>query len=200
VTAAFSGASSGGFQRIQKSKDRQQIYFAGLCIDSLDSGWAKFIMPESATSLQEALMQLLQLCDPEAAAVPIEASVADAIRKMLDYHVGAVGVVDREGRVAGIFTERDVLRRLSLTGLNPESTPVRDLMTTNVEMATEQTGPGEAMSTMIERHFRHLPVVDNSGKLLGILSIRNLLEWRIEGLTQELDSLEHYVSNDGPGG
>lgn len=145
-------------------------------------------------------MNLLQLCDPEAAAVPVEASVADAIRKMLDYHVGAVGVVDREGRVAGIFTERDVLRKLTLTGMNPETTPVRDLMTTNVEMAMLETGPGEAMATMVERHFRHLPVVDDRGKLLGILSIRNLLEWRIDGLTQELDSLEHYVSNDGPGG
>ena len=53
---------------------------------------------------------------------------------------------------------------------------------------------------MIERHFRHLPVVDNSGKLLGILSIRNLLEWRIEDLGRELGSLEQYVSNDSPGG
>ena len=145
-------------------------------------------------------MNALQLCDPDAAAVPVEASVADAIRKMLDYHVGAVGVVDREGRVAGIFTERDVLRKLALSKLDPERTPVRDLMTTPVEMATQATGPGEAMATMVERHFRHLPVVDNDGKLLGILSIRNLLEWRIDGLTQELDSLEHYVSNDGPGG
>jgi CBS-domain-containing membrane protein len=73
-------------------------------------------------------------------------------------------------------------------------------MTTPVEMATQETRPGEAMATMVERHFRHLPVVDNNGKLLGILSIRNLLEWRIDGLTQELDSLEQYVSNDGPGG
>jgi CBS domain-containing protein len=145
-------------------------------------------------------MTILQLCDPEVAAVPVEATVASAIHKMLDYHVGAVGVVDREGRVAGIFTERDVLRKLSLTRLDPETTPVRALMTTPVEMATQETGPGEAMSTMVERHFRHLPVVDNDGKLLGILSIRNLLEWRIDGLTQELDSLEQYVSNDGPGG
>ena len=52
----------------------------------------------------------------------------------------------------------------------------------------------------LERHFRHLPVVDKNGKLLGMLSIRNLLEWRIDALTQELDSLEQYVSNDGPGG
>ncbi len=145
-------------------------------------------------------MNVLQLCDPEAAAVPVEATVADAIRKMLDFHVGAVGVVDREGRIAGIFTERDVLRKLSLTKQDPEVTPVRELMTTPVEMATQETGPGEAMATMVERHFRHLPVVDDSGKLLGILSIRNLLEWRINGLTQELDSLEQYVSNDGPGG
>jgi len=145
-------------------------------------------------------MNLLQLCDPEAAAVSVEATVADAIHKMLDYHVGAVGVVDGEGRVAGIFTERDVLRKFSLAGRDPQSTPVRELMTTPVEMATEQTGPGEAMATMVERHFRHLPVVNNDGKLLGILSIRNLLEWRIDGLTQELDSLEQYVSNDGPGG
>ena len=145
-------------------------------------------------------MNLLQLCDPIAATVPVETSVADAIRRMLDHHVGAVGIVDKEGRVAGIFTERDVLRKLSLANLNPETTPVRDLMTTPVEMATEETGPGEAMATMVERHFRHLPVADNDGKLLGILSIRNLLEWRIDGLTQELDSLEQYVSNDGPGG
>jgi CBS domain-containing protein len=145
-------------------------------------------------------MNLLQLCDPEIAAVPVEATVADAIHKMLDYHVGAVGVVDGEGRVAGIFTERDVLRKLSLTKLDPEKTPVRDLMTTPVEMATEETGAGEAMATMVERHFRHLPVVNGNGKLLGILSIRNLLEWRIDWLTQELDSLEQYVSNDGPGG
>src|SRR6516164_6904665 len=130
-------------------------------------------------------MSLLELCDPDPPSVTVEASVADAIRTMLDQRVGAVGVVDREGRVAGIFTERDVLRKLSLSRLDPEATPVRDLMTTPVEMATQETGPGEAMATMVERHFRHLPVVDSNSKLLGILSIRNLLEWRIDALTQE---------------
>src|SRR5690242_20677442 len=129
-------------------------------------------------------MNLLQLCDPEVAAVPAEATVAAAIHKMLDYHVGAVGVVDSEGRVAGIFTERDVLRKLSLTKLDPETTPVRTLMTTPVEMATQETGPGEAMATMVERHFRHLPVVDNNGQLPGILSSRNLREWRLDGHTE----------------
>jgi CBS domain-containing protein len=74
------------------------------------------------------------------------------------------------------------------------------VMTTPVEMATPGTAPGTAMATMVERHYRHLPVVDDSGHLLGMLSIRNLLEWRVDDLTQELDSLEQYMTNDGPGG
>jgi CBS domain-containing protein len=145
-------------------------------------------------------MTLLELCDPEPAAVGLDANVADAIRKMLNQHVGAVAIVDGESRVAGIFTERDVLRKLSLSGRDPASTPVREMMTTPVEMATVSTSAGEAMATMVERHYRHLPVADDDGRLLGILSIRNLLEWRIDDLTQELDSLEQYVANDGPGG
>ena len=145
-------------------------------------------------------MSLLELCDADVAAIRVEANAADAIRMMLDRHVGAVGVVDSEGRVAGVFTERDVLRKLSLTGRDPEATPVRELMTTPVELATTSTGPVEALAIMLERHFRHLPVVDNSGKLLGMLSIRNLLEQRIGDLSQQLDSLEQYVTNDGPGG
>jgi len=145
-------------------------------------------------------MSLLEYCDQEAAKVSVEATAADAIRTMLDRRVGAVGVIDSAGRVAGIFTERDVLRKLALRQDNPETTPVRELMTTPVEMATLATGPGEALVTMVERHFRHLPIVDNDGRLLGMLSIRNLLEARIEDLTRELDSLAQYVTNDSPGG
>ena len=118
-------------------------------------------------------MSVLDLCDREIAAVGLEATVADAIHKMLDHHVGAVAVVDSEYRVAGIFTERDVLRKMALSHVDPKATSVRDLMTTPVEMATRATGAGEALSIMLERHFRHLPVADDNGKLLGILSIRN---------------------------
>lgn len=64
-------------------------------------------------------MSVLELCDREIAAVGLEATVADAINKMLDHHVGAVAVVDDEYRVAGIFTERDVLRRMSLSHVDP---------------------------------------------------------------------------------
>ena len=92
-------------------------------------------------------MSVLELCDREVAAVGLDSSVADAINKMLDHHVGAVAIVDNEYRVAGMFTERDVLRKMSLTGLDPNTTLVRQLMTTPVEMATRTTGPGEALST-----------------------------------------------------
>jgi CBS domain-containing protein len=106
---------------------------------------------------------------------------------MLDRSVGAVAVVDENKRVAGIFTERDVLRHLSLSQRDPGSTPVREVMTTPVEMATRSTTPSEALATMVERHYRHLPIVDDDGRLLGVLSLRNVLQARIDVLTRQLD-------------
>jgi CBS domain-containing protein len=145
-------------------------------------------------------MTILELCDPEAAAVSLQASVADAVRSMLNLRVGAVAILDSQRRIAGIFSERDLMRKLALSGRDLETVQVREVMTTPVELATSETGPGEALVTMVDRHFRHLPVVDGDGRLLGMLSIRNVLEWRIEDLSRELDSLEQYVSSDGPGG
>lgn len=132
-------------------------------------------------------MSILEMCDSEAASVLLVATAEEAIRTMLARSVGAVAVVDENQRVAGVFTERDVMRRLALSGRDPAKTPVRELMTTPVEMATPDTSPGKALATMVERHYRHLPVVDENGRLLGMLSIRNLLEARIDALTRELD-------------
>ena len=140
-------------------------------------------------------MSVLEMCDPEAAAISVEASVADAVRLMLDRHVGAVAIIDSESRVAGIFTERDVLRKMALSGADPEKILVREVMTTPVELATLATGPGEALAIMLERHFRHLPVVDHDSKLLGMLSIRNVLQSRVDDLTQELEML-HQARED----
>jgi CBS domain-containing protein len=134
-------------------------------------------------------MTLLSICDPNPAAISVEGTVAEAIRMMLKQHVGAAAVLDSEKRVAGIFTERDVLSRFALSGRDPEKTSVLDLMTTPVEMATEQTTEAEALATMIERHYRHLPVVDDNGRLLGMLSIRHLLEARVDELVHELEGI-----------
>ena len=145
-------------------------------------------------------MSILSLCDQPVAKVPLGATCAEAIQVMLDRRVGAVCVVDGEGKPAGIFTERDVLRKLALSGLDPKKVMVRDYMTSNLDMATLKTSPGEAFAAMINTHYRHLPVVDENGVLLGILSIRNLLQSKIDELTQQLDSIEIAMSNDAPGG
>jgi len=145
-------------------------------------------------------MSVLHLCDDEPALVRPETSVADAIHVMLSKRVGAVGVVDANSVVAGIFTERDVLRKVALSDRDPASIQVREVMSTPVVLATPSTTPGEALAVMVDRHFRHLPVVDDAGRLLGMLSIRNLLEAQVDELTQQLDSLEHYVTNDAMGG
>ncbi len=145
-------------------------------------------------------LSILAMCDEASATVSPEASAADAIKLMLERRVGAVAVVDKQGKVLGIFTERDVLKKLALSGRDPAKTQVKELMTAPVQTATEKTSPGEALVTMMGHHFRHLPIVDLQGKLLGILSIRNLLQSQVDELRHDLDSLEQYVSNDGPGG
>jgi CBS domain-containing protein len=105
---------------------------------------------------------------------------------MIDLRVGAVAVVDDKGVVAGIFTERDVLRKLALKAEKPETISIREVMTVPVIMATKQTTAQEALSVMIEEHHRHLPIVEEDGRLLGMLSIRNLLQDRVDDLTAQL--------------
>lgn len=138
-------------------------------------------------------MSILEMCDSEAAAVSLDATAERAIRAMLDRHVGAVAVIDEKQRVAGIFTERDVLRRLSLGERDPRTLSVREVMTTPVEMATRSTTAAEALATMVERHYRHLPIVDDDVRLLGMLSIRNVLQAQIDTLTRQLDQARSVV-------
>ncbi|HVP56193.1 MAG TPA: CBS domain-containing protein [Candidatus Eisenbacteria bacterium] len=136
-------------------------------------------------------MSLLEWCDEGPATVSVLATVEDAIQMMLAKDVGAVAVIDEHGVVAGMFTERDILAKFALSGRDAHTTPVRELMSPMVEMATEETTAAEAFKVMLERHYRHLPVVDDHGKVLGILSIRNILEARIDDLLAELESRKH---------
>jgi CBS domain-containing protein len=132
-------------------------------------------------------MSLLQIADQNPTVASFDTTISQAIHNMLENHVGAVCVVDDEGRVAGICTERDIMRRFALSRRDPDATPVRDIMTTPVELATEQMTEAEALSIMLERHYRHLPIVDGDARLLGMLSIRHVLEARIDELVRELD-------------
>ncbi len=142
-------------------------------------------------------MSLLKWCDEGPATVSLLATVEEAIQTMIDKTVGAVAVVDEQGVVAGMFTERDVLAKFALSGRDPKRTPVRELMSSIVEMGTEETTLSEALAVMLERHYRHMPIVDEQGKVLGICSIRNILEARVDDLLAQLDSEGHKAVAQG---
>lgn len=144
-------------------------------------------------------MSLLKIAHVPPPTVEPTASVLAAVEAMAEEGVGAVAVVE-SGQLRGIFTERDVMLRVTLKGRKPQETPVREVMTSPVETASEEMTAEEALSFMVERHIRHLPVVKKDGQLLGMLSIRNLLEHMVEDLQRELHSLDQYLLNDGPGG
>ena len=100
--------------------------------------------------------------------------------------MGAAAVVDEHGVVAGVFTERDVLTRVALSGRDPRHIPITEVMTTPVLLATRDTSIAEATSVMINHHRRHLPVVEDDGRLIAILSIRHVLERKVDELTAQL--------------
>jgi CBS domain-containing protein len=147
-------------------------------------------------------MKLLRIAHVPPAAVGPEDSVIDAVHAMVRDRVGAVAVVAKPGNGAllGIFTERDLMLRVVQQGRSPLETKVRDVMTTEVKTSPEDAAASEAMSLMLSHHLRHLPIVGSEGQVLGILSIRDLLENKVDDLTQALDSMEQYITNDSMGG
>ena len=144
-------------------------------------------------------MGLLRIAEVPPPTVTPHLSVKDAVNLMARDRVGAVAVVDKS-ELVGIFTERDLMLRIVQPGRDPETTLIRDVMTADVKTVTEATTCEEASSVMLLGHLRHLPVVSADGKLLGLLSIRALLEERLQDLSREVSSLEQYMANDGPGG
>ncbi len=144
-------------------------------------------------------MNLMKIAHVPPVVVDLDASVADAVKAMVDNSVGAVAVVN-QGLLKGIFSERDVIKKVIYHNLPAERTPVAEVMTAEVESIREEMPPAEALRLMVDRHFRHLPIVDGEGKVLGILSIRNLLQNLVEELEDSVNSLTSYFGADGPGG
>jgi len=144
-------------------------------------------------------MSLLKIAHVPPANVEMNANVLEAVQVMAEEGVGAVAVVEN-GAVKGIFTERDLMLRVVLRDRDTHKTKISEVMTSPVETATEETPAPEALTHMLDKHLRHLPLVKGDGQLLGMLSIRNLLEHMVEGLTREVESLDQFLLNDGPGG
>ena len=147
-------------------------------------------------------MSLVRIAHVPAAMVDAGDTVLYAVTVMARERVGATAVVDKtlKGDLQGIFTERDVMLRVVHKERDPRTTLIRDVMTTPVETASEKTTATEALTLMLERHLRHLPILGSKGQLLGMLSIRNLLMNKVEDLENQLHSLDQFLLNDGPGG
>jgi len=121
-----------------------------------------------------------------------EASVLEAARLMNHHRIGSV-VVTIDGRLVGIFTERDVLQRVVAEQRDPASTAVAQVMTTYVACATPETTLNELRSVIREKRIRHIPVIAE-GKVAGMVSIGDLNRAESEVQQQTIEYLERYMS------
>ena len=120
-------------------------------------------------------------------------NVHDAMAVMNDKGVGALLVLGDDG-VAGILSERDVARKITLSDLIARDTPVSDIMTERVTSATPVTHIHEAMQLMTELRVRHLPVLDGP-KVLGVVSIGDLVKAIIDDQQFEIEQLQNYITS-----
>lgn len=144
-------------------------------------------------------MDLLRIARTPPVTIGPRASVLDAVELMSDAGAGAVVLVDG-GRPIGIFTASDLLRRVVAKGRRLEVTPLADVATSPLTVARPDTECERALELMVENHIRHLPIVDDSAHIRGMLSTRHLLRCMVDDLSQELNSLDAYHAADGIGG
>ena len=122
-----------------------------------------------------------------------ETSVYAALELLADYEVGALMVMEG-GALVGVFSERDYTRKIALQGRNSRTTPVADIMTRQVLTVTPATTTHQAMVLMSARKVRHLPVLDGS-TVLGMISIRDILDDIIEDQASTIEQLETYIQS-----
>lgn len=127
--------------------------------------------------------------------VPMNATVAEAVHVMTDNHIGAVLVVEGE-KLVGIFTERDVLRRVVAQYKDPRTTPIERVMTPNPVTITGEETVCDIMNLHAQKHFRHLPVVDH-GRIVAMLSVRDIISWLAEANCKKAEKLEEYIESGG---
>jgi len=117
--------------------------------------------------------------------------VLEAIRAMAEYHVGALLVMSGD-KLSGIISERDYARKVILLGRSSADTPVRDIMSSPVITVQPETTVQTCMQIMTDRHVRHLPVIEG-GRIVGMVSIGDLVKAVIAEQQQQIEQLESYI-------
>jgi CBS domain-containing protein len=131
--------------------------------------------------------------------VTSDVSVLETVKMMTAAEIGAIAV--KNGRkIVGIFTERDLMRRVVAPELDPARTLIKDVMTTNVETVQDSTSVAKAAALMRARRIRHLVILDAAGDYVGMLAQRHLLYDLMSELELKVDDLAGYLMADGPGG
>ncbi|MFN3413931.1 MAG: CBS domain-containing protein [Thermoanaerobaculum sp.] len=125
-----------------------------------------------------------------------EATVLQAARAMDAHNVGSLLVVDGDKPV-GIFSERDLMRRVVVAGKDPAKVKVQEVMSRDVWVVEPDTRVKEAMAIMTERRCRHLPVVEK-GKVVGLISIGDLVRWISKDQEFQIRMLENYITGAYP--
>ena len=136
---------------------------------------------------------LLRSKGSQVATVPPRVSVTGLLEDLARHNVGAMVVADETGDVIGIVSERDVVRRLHERGAELLAVPVEEIMTTQVVTCTPNDGVDSLAAIMTERRIRHMPVIDD-GRLVGIVSIGDVVKSRIQQLESDREQLESYIA------
>lgn len=124
--------------------------------------------------------------------IDADASVFDAVQLMVEMNVGAL-LVTEGGEIAGIVTERDYLRRVTLEGRTDRQTAIREIMSSPLIVASRETTIDECMALMSDRRIRHVPVVED-GKVVGLVSIGDLVKFKSKLQTFEIQYLTNYIT------
>jgi len=120
------------------------------------------------------------------------ATVLDAVKSMVEGNVGAL-IVTEGGQLAGIVTERDYLRRVTIEGRTDHETHVREIMTAPLIVVSPETSIDECMALMTERRIRHLPVAQD-GEVVGVISIGDVVKFNSKQQSYQLQYLNDYIS------
>ncbi|HSN19785.1 MAG TPA: CBS domain-containing protein [Usitatibacter sp.] len=140
----------------------------------------------------KTVAELLKVKPARVVSVAPEMTVLDAIKVLASEDVGAA-IVMSGGRLAGILSERDYTRKVILQGRSSNTTRVEEIMTANVVCVSPRTKARECMALMVEKQIRHLPVVEE-GRVVGMVSIRDIVSDIIADQDFTIEQLEHYIS------
>ena len=130
-------------------------------------------------------------------AITPDKPVYDALALMEEHHIGALMVIESGGRLVGMFSERDYARKGVLKGHLAKSTRITEIMTSPVTYVCPANTVDECMNLMTEGRFRHLPVVDGE-KVVGLVSIGDLVKWIITGQAHQIRDLHGYITGSYP--